>query len=115
MEWSRSHGRSHSCQHRRCVRACADQVQEGAHRYARRSIVRPTKYPDLDNIVKAVIDACKKIVMRDDVQVVDIRARKRYGSNFRVDVVISPAVLEPAGELESVSHAVWIGVEIRPH
>lgn len=48
----------------------------------------PTTKPDLDNIVKAVKDACNKVVWRDDSQVVDLVAKKRYGTAPRVEVEI---------------------------
>jgi len=49
--------------------------------------LRPTGRPDLDNIVKAVKDGMNGIVWRDDSQVVDLAAGKRYSDRPRVDVV----------------------------
>lgn len=40
-------------------------------------MVRPGK-PDLDNIIKSVLDGMNGIVFRDDVQVVALRARKEW-------------------------------------
>lgn len=51
-------------------------------------LIRPTKYPDLDNVVKAVIDGCSKGVIRDDVLVVEITASKAYGPTSCVDVML---------------------------
>ena len=48
---------------------------------------RPNK-PDLDNTVKAVLDALNGIVYKDDVQVVSIHATKRYDSIASVHVVV---------------------------
>lgn len=42
--------------------------------------VLPTKKPDADNVVKAVFDGCNGVLWRDDVQVVDLRVRKRYSA-----------------------------------
>lgn len=39
--------------------------------------LRPNK-PDLDNILKAVLDGCNEVVYLDDKQVHSIRARKMY-------------------------------------
>lgn len=39
----------------------------------------PTKKPDLDNIVKSVLDALNKIAWKDDTQVVSITAAKLHG------------------------------------
>lgn len=47
--------------------------------------------PDLDNVVKLILDSLNKIVYADDKQVVGILARKQYSSNPRVEVKIRPA------------------------
>ena len=47
--------------------------------------------PDLDNVVKLVLDALNKIVYVDDKQVVGILARKQYSAEARVEVTIKPA------------------------
>lgn len=41
--------------------------------------IRPTKLPDLDNILKAVLDGCNRIVFTDDKLVTSIAAVKLYG------------------------------------
>ena len=38
----------------------------------------PTKKPDIDNIVKAVLDALNEVAYRDDTQVVELQVRKQY-------------------------------------
>lgn len=38
----------------------------------------PTCKPDLDNMLKALKDACNGIVWRDDAQIVDVKASKEY-------------------------------------
>ena len=40
----------------------------------------PTTRPDIYNVVKAVLDGCNGVIWWDDVQVVDLRVRKRYSS-----------------------------------
>lgn len=42
--------------------------------------IKPTKYPDLDNVIKSVIDGCCRVAIRDDVLVVEITASKSYGA-----------------------------------
>jgi len=39
----------------------------------------PTKKPDIDNVEKAIFDGLNGVVWKDDVQVVDVCKRKRYG------------------------------------
>lgn len=39
----------------------------------------PTSKPDIDNVLKGIMDACNEIVFKDDKQAVDVRVSKRYG------------------------------------
>jgi len=48
----------------------------------------PAKKPDLDNVVKAVLDACNGITFVDDALVVRIRAEKKYAAIGRVAVTL---------------------------
>lgn len=41
------------------------------------NVIKPKK-PDIDNIIKAVLDGCNGVVFLDDVQVHAINARKQY-------------------------------------
>lgn len=50
---------------------------------------RHTKRPDLDNIVKAVTDACNGVVYKDDSQIVNLHAKKVYGDTAMVEVYIT--------------------------
>lgn len=50
----------------------------------------PTKLPDLDNVVKAVLDGCNKVAFRDDALVVRLSAYKTYAPTPGVDVIIEP-------------------------
>jgi crossover junction endodeoxyribonuclease RusA len=43
---------------------------------------KPTKRPDLDKLVRAVIDALTGVVYRDDAQVTTIAASKHYATDF---------------------------------
>lgn len=49
--------------------------------------ITPTKRPDLDNIVKAIKDGANGVTWKDDSQVIDVRASKRYGTP-RVEVEV---------------------------
>ena len=47
-----------------------------------------TKKPDVDNIVKVVLDALNKVAYRDDTQVVELVAIKRWSNESRLKVII---------------------------
>lgn len=47
-------------------------------------VVMPTKKPDLDNLEKAVTDACNGIVYGDDCQLCEVLKVKRYSARPRV-------------------------------
>jgi Holliday junction resolvase RusA-like endonuclease len=50
--------------------------------------VFPKVKPDLDNVVKAVLDALNGVVYLDDAQVVNLVATKRYATEPRVEVYV---------------------------
>ena len=50
--------------------------------------IRPTKKPDIDNIIKVVCDALNGVVYKDDTQIVSISAQKFYENVPRVEVCI---------------------------
>jgi Holliday junction resolvase RusA-like endonuclease len=52
--------------------------------------VMPTKKPDFDNVLKAICDGLNGVVWKDDVQVVDVFARKRFAATPGVHVRIVP-------------------------
>jgi Holliday junction resolvase RusA-like endonuclease len=51
-------------------------------------IEMPTKTPDTDNVVKAILDGCNRVAFLDDKQVVNLTAEKRYSENPRCEVQI---------------------------
>ena len=50
----------------------------------------PTSKPDIDNVLKGIMDACNEIVFKDDKQAVDVRVVKRYGQVARAAVEVRP-------------------------
>lgn len=50
--------------------------------------ILPTGKPDLDNLIKAVLDACNGIVWRDDAQITTGNASKEYSSDPRVHIEV---------------------------
>lgn len=50
--------------------------------------IRPTKKPDMDNVIKIIADSLNQVAYRDDTQIVDCQCRKFYSENPRVEVTI---------------------------
>lgn len=57
-------------------------------RLMKNGILRPTKKPDMDNIIKIIADSLNKIAYHDDSQIVDTMVRKYYSDRPRVEIII---------------------------
>lgn len=57
-------------------------------------IIRPTKKPDMDNIIKIVADSLNQVAYHDDAQIVDSQCRKFYSEKPRVEVTITKIAQE---------------------
>lgn len=55
---------------------------------AQHNMIYPTKRPDLDNLVKSILDGMNKIVFQDDAQVVNLTCSKFYSVNPRVTIQV---------------------------
>ncbi|MDA7028635.1 RusA family crossover junction endodeoxyribonuclease [Bacillus sp. CLL-7-23] len=53
-----------------------------------------TKKPDIDNLIKGVFDALNKIAWKDDNQVSEVTACKKYGEKPGIEVQITRATEE---------------------
>ena len=51
-------------------------------------IVRPTKKPDIDNLIKSVLDSLNGIAYKDDSQIVTVVAEKFYSDVPRLELEI---------------------------
>ena len=51
-------------------------------------VIRPTKKPDLDNVIKVIADSLNGIAYKDDAQIVEVVAKKFYSNRPRVEVTI---------------------------
>jgi Holliday junction resolvase RusA-like endonuclease len=58
------------------------------HQEAVDGVLKPTTKPDIDNIIKGIKDALKAVIWRDDSQIVQIMALKKYGEVPRIEVVV---------------------------
>lgn len=50
--------------------------------------LRPTKKPDVDNIIKIILDSLNKIAYKDDAQIVECTILKFYSEEPRVEVTL---------------------------
>ena len=53
--------------------------------------IKPCKKPDIDNIIKVIFDALNGIAYKDDTQIFEVHAIKRYGEQARVEVGLEVA------------------------
>lgn len=56
------------------------------------NVIRPTKKPDMDNVVKMVADALNQVAYKDDTQIVDCQVRKFFSAKPRIEVIILEVV-----------------------
>ena len=52
-------------------------------------IIKPTKSPDVDNILKTVMDALEKLAYKNDSQIVRVVMDKDYSERPRLEITIS--------------------------
>lgn len=52
------------------------------------NIISPTKKPDIDNIVKIVLDAMNKLAFKDDTQITKLEVEKIYGIEEKLQIKI---------------------------
>lgn len=50
--------------------------------------ISPTKKPDIDNIIKIVLDAMNKFAFKDDTQVTKLEVEKKYAETPKIYVKI---------------------------
>ena len=50
--------------------------------------ISPTKKPDIDNIVKIVLDSMNKFAFKDDTQITKLEIEKRYGLEEKIYIKI---------------------------
>lgn len=63
-------------------------------RSAPRKRTEPCVKPDLDKLARAALDSLTGIAYEDDAQVVQLEARKMYGSPERIEVEVGQAKAE---------------------
>ena len=53
-----------------------------------KGLISPTKKPDIDNIVKIILDALNQMAFKDDTQITKLEVEKVYGEEKKVYVAI---------------------------
>lgn len=53
-----------------------------------------TKKPDLDNIIKAILDSLNGLVYKDDNQITQIISEKKYGLTDRIIIILEEIIEE---------------------
>ncbi|MBG0220426.1 RusA family crossover junction endodeoxyribonuclease, partial [Clostridioides difficile] len=62
----------------RCYYSIAKSNSKKVKEQKRNNVLRPSKKPDIDNVVKIVADALNEIAYKDDTQIVEVVASKYY-------------------------------------
>ena len=50
--------------------------------------IKPAKKPDIDNVLKIVLDSLNKVAYKDDAQVISASIAKYYSDNPRLEIAI---------------------------
>lgn len=69
-------------------------------------LIRPTKKPDIDNIVKSICDSLNQVCWKDDTQVVELSVKKHYAEVDFMWITIQET--EPTRLLERLDE-LWAG------
>ena len=52
------------------------------------NLIYPIKTPDVDNVLKCVMDGMENVIYENDHQVIDTRAKRLYGSDWSTSVEV---------------------------
>ncbi len=55
---------------------------------AERGIIRPSVRPDIDNLVKIILDGLNAVAFLDDKQVIELAAAKYYSAEPRTEILV---------------------------
>lgn len=53
-----------------------------------KELIRVIKKPDIDNLLKAILDGLNGVAFADDNQITDVTVKKRYSFKPRVEIII---------------------------
>ena len=76
-----------------------------------KKVVHHVKKPDVDNLIKGVMDSCKGILWHDDTQVVLLTCAKHYGDPPRVVIEVGsvgvPCDVHGVADCQSKGCEIW--------
>ncbi|HCK3094151.1 RusA family crossover junction endodeoxyribonuclease [Clostridioides difficile] len=76
----------------RCYYSIAKSNSKKVKEQKRNNVLRPSKKPDIDNVVKIIADSLNEIAYKDDTQIVEVVASKYYSDNPRVEVELEDII-----------------------
>ncbi|AJP10614.1 RusA family crossover junction endodeoxyribonuclease [Clostridioides difficile] len=76
----------------RCYYSIAKSNSKKVKEQKRNNVLRPSKKPDIDNVIKVVADSLNGIAYKDDTQIVEVVASKYYSDKPRVEVMIEDII-----------------------
>ncbi|MCC0707369.1 RusA family crossover junction endodeoxyribonuclease [Clostridioides sp. ES-S-0190-01] len=76
----------------RCYYSIAKSNSKKVKEQKRNNVLRPSKKPDIDNVIKVVADSLNEIAYKDDTQIVEVVASKYYSDKPRIEVVLEDAI-----------------------
>ncbi|HHN8246670.1 TPA: RusA family crossover junction endodeoxyribonuclease [Clostridioides difficile] len=72
----------------RCYYSIAKSNSKKVKEQKRNNVLRPSKKPDIDNVVKIIADSLNEIAYKDDTQIVEVVASKYFSDEPRVEVIL---------------------------
>ncbi|HBF4872503.1 RusA family crossover junction endodeoxyribonuclease [Clostridioides difficile] len=72
----------------RCYYSIAKSNSKKVKEQKRNNVLRPSKKPDIDNVVKIIADSLNEIAYKDDTQIVEVVASKHFSDEPRVEVIL---------------------------
>ncbi|HBF2503723.1 TPA: RusA family crossover junction endodeoxyribonuclease [Clostridioides difficile] len=76
----------------RCYYSIAKSNSKKVKEQKRNNVLRPSKKPDIDNVVKIIADSLNEIAYKDDTQIVEVVASKYYSDRPRVEVMLEDII-----------------------
>ncbi|EGT4654474.1 RusA family crossover junction endodeoxyribonuclease, partial [Clostridioides difficile] len=76
----------------RCYYSIAKSNSKKVKEQKRNNVLRPSKKPDIDNVIKVVADSLNEIAYKDDTQIVEVVASKYYSDKPRVEVILEDVI-----------------------